>query len=76
MKDLALIKKTGQRLEIRSFIGPFYVHIDPKTQKIEVIKSDTDEDNRYTLSDGFEYTSAELILGEDNIRDFTIDKIL
>lgn len=92
MKDKALIKKTGEILDIvnQYSIKMMTISIDlPDAlkdtlsekimefeQKFEYKDNDDKEGDYFTLSDGKKYHEDELIVGLDNIREYKLKNIL
>lgn len=86
-KEKALVKETGQILEVESTYSvkqisvSFEFEIDD--ERLEELKGTTfvysgdnkEEGTYYNLSDGKEYVEESLIIGLDNIREEQINKL-
>lgn len=81
MVDKALVKKTGEILDVKSHYFTKQISISlpggmklPKewTDKFSYEQEDIAPSDHYILSDGNKYDEDELVVGIDNIRDYKI----
>jgi len=77
MKEKALIKKTSEVLDIEDIFMKSYV-----TSSFSFDDLETKEFNNkslgkfYVLSDGIEYPEDQLVVGQDDIREFKLNNII
>lgn len=77
MKEKALIKETGQILDIKENWMKSYVTSSFRFDDLETKEFKNESLGRfYVLSDGIEYPEDKLIIGTDNIREFKLKGIV
>jgi hypothetical protein len=77
MKEKALIKETGRILDIKENWMKSYVNYSFSFDDLETKEFKNKSLGRfYVLSDGIEYPEDELIIGQDNIREFKLNNIV
>jgi hypothetical protein len=77
MKEKALIKETGQILDIKENWMKSQVTSSFSFDDLETKEFKNKSLGRfYVLSDGIEYPEDELIIGTDNIREFKLKGIV
>lgn len=77
MKEKALIKETGQILDIKENWMKSQVTSSFRFDDLETKEFKNKSLGRfYVLSDGIEYPEDELIIGTDNIREFKLKGIV
>jgi hypothetical protein len=77
MKEKALIKETGQILDIKENWMKSQVTSSFSFDDLETKEFKNKSLGRfYVLSDGIEYPEDELIIGQDNIREFKLNNII
>lgn len=77
MKEKALIKETGQILDIKENWMKSQVTSSFRFDDLETKEFKNKSLGRfYVLSDGIEYAEDELIIGTDNIREFKLKGIV
>jgi hypothetical protein len=77
MKEKAIIKETGQILDIKENWMKSYVTSSFRFDDLETKEFKNKSLGRfYVLSDGIEYPEDELIIGIDAIREFKLNNIV
>ena len=79
MKEKAMIKETGEILEVdnhftKSFIISSLNFDDDNKYSSKI--NDKLNDKFYVLSDGKEYIHSKLVIGVDNIREWKLNNII